>query len=929
MIKRIAIAVALVALALSGGVRAEDAYYHLLLEDLQLTEGTLPAVEEVSSNRWWNHRSNPAHVVLDGEGEAYLLYRFNARGVRSGARVGLQRELAVRLPAAREVTGQLILPQSDDSERHNKVRFRISADKADPDARDPFFELKIDHYENLLAQEYPGAAWFRHQLRSARQQCGQDSDASPRRQASTRRNRTTELAETFALFSGGRAMSENLQLDRVLQPADEGGELVSLASIEGITVREIDWEPLVEGLEPELDPLASKIPVDQHAVFFPSFNAAVAMSDEIRAQGATILQLAEPRSTSARTFERYQQQMCLTISAVARLVGPRIVQSVAVTGSDPYFRTGTDVAVLFQTKRPDSLEKLLLTQVSLSVAEHPEAESVQGDIRGWRYSGARSPDRAISCYIAKTEDLVVVTNSLFQLQQLSRVTSGKNSALASLPEFTFFRQRYQRDAAHETAFLFLSDATIRRWCGPKWRIATSRRLRDAAVLAELQASQLDRLVQDQVTTGPLYSDLPVRRESELTLTPEGVQGTSIGSLAFMTPISEMDVARVSKAEAEAYSGWRDRYQSNWQWAFDPIGLRFGVHEHQVSADLTVMPLIWGSDYRQAISYSRGAAFEPDAGDPHDSLAHVIVAINTDSEALRRQTNLLRMMTGAARLEPLSWLGNNASVYLDNDPFWQKLAEVPVDELDEFMEREGWRMPLAIRADVSSGMKLTLFLGAVRAFIEQASPGMLNWETLTYQEQPYVKITPTARAVGRSEPIRNLAVFYSASGKSLTLTLNEDVLKRAIRRDLAREKMEQDGQEPSVAERPWLGSSVGLQVEQRILQVLASLGREHYQRTMQRRAWSNLPILNEWRQRYPAKNPLTLHERFWNQRLLCPGGGEYVWNEQWQTMESTVYGCPPDPKQGPIAPPMLQSVKQGDFGLTFEEQGLRARVELKR
>ena len=55
---------------------------------------------------------------------------------------------------------------------------------------------------------------------------------------------------------------------------------------------------------------------------------------------------------------------------------------------------------------------------------------------------------------------------------------------------------------------------------------------------------------------------------------------------------------------------------------------------------------------------------------------------------------------------------------------------------------------------------------MRGFIEQASPGMLNWESLTYKDQPYVKITPTERAIGRTEQIRNLAVYYSASGKSL-------------------------------------------------------------------------------------------------------------------------------------------------------------------
>ena len=64
-------------------------------------------------------------------------------------------------------------------------------------------------------------------------------------------------------------------------------------------------------------------------------------------------------------------------------------------------------------------------------------------------------------------------------------------------------------------------------------------------------------------------------------------------------------------------------------------------------------------------------------------------------------------------------------------------------------------------------------------------------------------------------------------------------------------------------------------------------------------------------------------------LLCPGGGKYVWNDQFATMESTVYGHPGLPKHGPAAPPVLSSFSSADFGLTLENNGLRARVELKR
>ena len=175
---------------------------------------------------------------------------------------------------------------------------------------------------NCCAQGVPGAAWFRHEAREAQRALGTKPgdvvDNAPAR-AVGRWAPTGELADTYALFTGGRAMSENLQLDRVLPALQAGQETVELSSLEGISIREIDWKPLIKGLQPELDPLASKIPADQHAVFFPSFNAAVSVADELTAQSALVLELAEPRSTSARTFERYQQQLCLSLSGLARL----------------------------------------------------------------------------------------------------------------------------------------------------------------------------------------------------------------------------------------------------------------------------------------------------------------------------------------------------------------------------------------------------------------------------------------------------------------------------------------------------------------------------------------------------------------------------------------------------------------------------------
>ena len=81
--------------------------------------------------------------------------------------------------------------------------------------------------------------------------------------------------------------------------------------------------------------------------------------------------------------------------------------------------------------------------------------------------------------------------------------------------------------------------------------------------------------------------------------------------------------------------------------------------------------------------------------------------------------------------------------------------------------------------------------------------------------------------------------------------------------------------------------------------------------------------------YPDLDPVDVHEQVWKIRLVCPGGGKYVWNEKYQTMESTVYGHPGEPKTGPADSPLLNEFSSGSFGLTFEHQGLRACVSLEK
>ena len=101
--------------------------------------------------------------------------------------------------------------------------------------------------------------WFRHQ---AGQIPSEEQSGS----------RSQDFDSTFAMFTGSRAIAENLALDRELildNNMDETAR-IPLSGISCIRVRSIDWtERFNSDDKPVVDALSMAIPSDQHALFSP------------------------------------------------------------------------------------------------------------------------------------------------------------------------------------------------------------------------------------------------------------------------------------------------------------------------------------------------------------------------------------------------------------------------------------------------------------------------------------------------------------------------------------------------------------------------------------------------------------------------------------------------------------------------------------
>ena len=526
------------------------AYFAAALEDLKKEGAELPDLYAVIAKLPAPGPLLWPSVVLDGEGEAYVGTNFG--GYNSGPTD--KPRLVVRTTQRRDVTGVIVFPSP--KEGVLRVHFTLPAKSASPAARSLFYRVKQTHYQQLTNAGLPGTAWFRHQVRQCQATVSGVDPLWRGQPLLPPSDSRTEMMEWFDILTGGRAISENLWLDRQLTTVGNQRLAVSIESLGGINIPPFDWPGLVAGLNPTKDPLAARIPGDQHAVFFPSIEAAVRLAREASARETVVLRLAQPRSEHSRIRERYEQQFCLTLDRLAEILRPDLAHSVALTGSDPFVAMGTDVALLIESPDPKALVDVLAREIDLTAQKSGPVEAIKEEILGLACRGVRSVDRRISSYVAVLDDqTVVVTNSTYQLQRLAYVRADKNTSLASLPEYTWFRNRYRSGDPQETALLVISDSTIRRWCGPRWRIGQARRIWNAAVLAEAQAVAADQLVRgrgDQVDTRPDLSTLPEGVE----LGRYGVYSPVHGSPEFLTPVAELPLDWTTEEEANAYNEWR-------------------------------------------------------------------------------------------------------------------------------------------------------------------------------------------------------------------------------------------------------------------------------------------------------------------------------------------------------------------------------------
>jgi len=570
--------------------------------------------------------------------------------------------------------------------------------------------------------------------------------------------------------TGARAIQESLQVDRMLRASTTSeSRTIDIASVEGVQTKSHPFKEMMAGKEPKFSDLAKVVPADQYMLRFTSPAKLQELADFAQQWGASVLESPEVGSADAGLRSRYQKQLCLPSTVLTKVLGPALVKELAITGSDPFFREGTDVTVIFDAVSPDLLKTALDQHWKAAAAENPGADTKPEGQNGSTSGVSGQPvekivtaDRTVSAYRTVSGNLVIYSNSRSALHRILGTHKKPDTSLASADDFRYMRTVWPQTPEAEDGFLYLSDAFIRRLTGPATKIKEKRRIEAyGSMRMVLNAAMLHGYVYgpgkvptlEELTTAGLLDKAALASEGDISWQPQSIaiSNSIYGRPQYMTPLADLSIDKITKTEQDEYVRFRDRYQQYWRRYFDPIGVRIKV-DRTISMEAYILPLIEETHYQDL---KRLTGDKPQKFD----LSQITTAtlgrwqVSLDMEA--REVKDARQMVGSmfGKDSTLTdWIGKWGSIWVEDSghanhmfDWFFEAAERDMDEGDVTYSpsmTSFFQVPAALGIDVKNGFSLAAFLVAMQGMVKSAAPDLVRFTPQDpYKGVTFVKISP--------------------------------------------------------------------------------------------------------------------------------------------------------------------------------------------
>lgn len=332
--------------------------------------------------------------------------------------------------------------------------------------------------------------------------------------------------------------------------------------------------------ETEVERLAMAVPHECFYARFGSFKSFLWFRDRVDLWGAELRDLAAIRGLDYELSARLQQQLALPDTELARLLGPAVVEDVAIIGQDTFIREGAAVGVLFQAANNAALSASLNAHRATSAGSDASVRLENVDFNGFDepVSFLHSDDNRVRSFYARHGDFHLITTSRHIAKRLLECAVHKKDSLGASNEF--LHARTVMPLKKDSVFLYLSDAFFRTFVEPRYRIEMTRRARSESEIALVHIAQLAAKAEGQphATISELIDGnfLPrgfnQRPDGSKLVSDKGTWIDSVrGRRGSFLPIPDVTLSSATEAEVSAYEKFGRMYQRIWE-GMDPAML---------------------------------------------------------------------------------------------------------------------------------------------------------------------------------------------------------------------------------------------------------------------------------------------------------------------------------------------------------------------
>lgn len=778
------------------------------------------------------------------------------------------------------------------------------------------------HFVNLL-RYYPEETFYQYCLLQSKDRYGVTPPPIPRR-APEREALETDL---YQVFTGSMAIQSSLQRETLSAGGRVGDLDTHISTLSPPSLRSLPFEELLrrkkeEGVEPAVQEIARLVPADQYFVHFNSMGSLSELLDLMSQWEDGVLRLFTVRAQDNQVRAKLEDQLCLRRTPLTKLFADGVVNEIAATGSDSFVMEGTDVTVILRVAKPEVFRKAAEGWMEEVRKKYPETVRRDFNYREHKVLAHYTTDRVVSSFVTEHGQYVVYSNSHRAIRRVIDAAVGLAPTLHAALDYRYATTILPPSSAANSGYLFVPEAMIRRLVGPEAKISEKRRvqcinnlvmLNNASLFYRLEYGRSPKTLSNLVEgrfIDPAKIVCPHGGAYALDAEHDTCTCSLHNRLKYLTPNAELSVLSVSKAEAQEYERYKQRYAAFWQEKFNPWAVRATV-DRRVKLEACVLPMPNGSLYeslRAAVDKNPKpigtSQFAPSA------VASVVMVPGRKNiaELLREIPGVAEVLRANPTLTDLNWLGDRVGLHFCDG---EGILQIDPAELRPMKLPMLGDVPLEAQAAVGalvSALELPVY---VTVDVENRQQGVRLLEKLSQQiflkEENLFGLSVKWDAYQLPEYKKHAIYVFSGQVHALKIRLHcalvGDQLVLATKPEVLREVI--DASTTGQAQPP-IEAHVLVRLNRRALNRLYDDARLYWEEKARTACHRNIISIYNLKKLYgtPIEETARLSDAKYGVRYFCPDHGEYRYDAERDQVLCSVHGNRESSRQSP--PPEARS-----------------------